>query len=108
MTHNEVYRELVLMFHADLFRITDGTTTPEAHRQAVQSFVDELTPWLDSNDSLPSPRLIFTLYDHLHIDEDTDEVLMQFSPEGECFFRAWARRKRSMLPCLEETNTLTI
>jgi hypothetical protein len=71
--------------------------TVEAHQQALQGFLDELTPWLRPADL---PTLLgqpFTLFDHLVFtprgDGDDEDVHVALSPGGEVVFRAWLRQR---------------
>ena len=39
------------------------------------------------------PRAVFSLFDDCIINEETDLITVQLSPEGEAFFRAWVHRQ---------------
>jgi hypothetical protein len=88
--------DFVLPFLAELMNQTQTATTPEAFQHAVQTYCDELRPWVLPGDVPPTPRAVFSLYEECTIREDTDEILVRFSPEGAAFFRAWLRRQGVM------------
>jgi hypothetical protein len=92
-----MYRALLLEFLAELFNATHTTDTPDAFQRVVQTFCDELRPWLTTTDVPPEPRAVFSLFDECRIDDVTDVTTVQLSPEGEAFFRAWVRRQ-AVLP----------
>ena len=80
-----------------LLQRTLGCPTVEAHQQALQGFLDELTP---SSSPAELPTLLeqpFTLFDHLaftpHGDGDDEDVWVALSPGGEIVFRAWLRQR---------------
>ena len=88
---------LLVQFLAALLQRTLGCSTQETHQQALQGFLDDLTPWISPADL---PRRLgqpFTLFDHLALtphgaDGDAD-VWMAFSVEGQVVFRAWLRHR---------------
>jgi hypothetical protein len=86
-------RELLLEFLAELFNATHTTDTTDAFQRVVQTFCDELRPWLTPMDVPPEPRAVFSLFEDCNIDEATDITTVQLSPEGRAFFRAWVRRQ---------------
>jgi hypothetical protein len=88
---------LVMQFVAALLQRTLGCPTAEAHQQALQGFLDELTPWISPTDL---PTLLgqpFTLFDHLAFtpngDGNDEDVQVALSPGGEVVFRAWLRQR---------------
>jgi hypothetical protein len=88
---------LVMHFVAALLQRTLGCPTVEAHQQALQGFLDDLTPWISP---VELPTLLaqpFTLFDHLaftpHGDGDDEDVHVALSPGGEVVFRAWLRQR---------------
>ena len=88
---------LVMQFVAALLQRTLGFRTDEAHQQALQGFMDDLTPWISPTDL---PTLLgqpFTLFDHLAFtpngDGDDADVQVALSPGGEVVFRAWLRQR---------------
>ena len=88
---------LVVQFVAALLQRTLGCPTIEAHQQALQGFLDDLTPWLRPAD-LPTLRgQPFTLFAHLAFtpngDGDDEDVQVALSPGGEVVFRAWLRQR---------------
>ncbi len=88
-----LYHRLLPEFLAALFAATHTADTPDAFQHAVQRFCDELRPWLMPNDLPPEPRAVFTLLADGTLEEGTDLLTVQLSPEGEAFFRAWVRRQ---------------
>ena len=87
------HHALLVQFLAALLQRTLGCSTQETHQQALQGFLDDLTPWISPADL---PRRLgqpFTLFDHLAftpngVDGDED-VRVALSPAGEVVFRAW-------------------
>jgi hypothetical protein len=88
-----VYHELLLHFLAEVLTVTQPAATPQAFQQALQSYCDELRPWVMPADVPPDARAVFSLLDDCTIDEVTDLTTVRLSPEGEAFFRAWVRRQ---------------
>jgi len=90
------HHTLVVQFVAALLQRTLGCHTVEAHQHALQDFLDDLTPWLNSADL---PTLLgqpFTLFDHLAFTprgDDDEAVWVALSPGGEVVFRAWLRQR---------------
>ena len=67
-------------------------------QQALQGFLDDLTPWITPVDLPTLLEQPFTLFDHLaftpHGDGDDDEnVWVALSPGGAIVFRAWLRQR---------------
>jgi hypothetical protein len=88
---------LVMQFVAALLQRTLGCLTDEAHQQALQGFLDDLTPWINP---VELPTLLgqpFMLFDHLAFtpngDGDDEDVQVALSPGGEVVFRAWLRQR---------------
>src|SRR4029453_483230 len=91
------HHTLVMQFVAALLQRTLGCPTIEAHQQALQGFLDDLTPWLRPAD-LPTLRgQPFTLFDHLAFSPngggDDEEIQVVPSPGGGVVFRAWLRQR---------------
>jgi hypothetical protein len=91
------HHALVMQFVAALLQRTLGCPTVEAHQQALQGLLDDLTPWINAADL---PMLLgqpFTLFDHLaftpHGDGDDEAMTVALSPGGEIVFRAWLRQR---------------
>jgi hypothetical protein len=91
------HHALVMHFVAALLQRTLGCPTVEAHQQALQGFLDDLTPWITS---VELPTLLeqpFTLFDHLAFtpnEDGNDEAMtVALSPGGEVVFRAWLRQR---------------
>ena len=87
---------LVMQFVAALLQRTLDCLTAEAHQQALQSFLDDLTPWINP---VELPTLLaqpFTLFDHLAVTprgDDDENVWVALSPGGAIVFRAWLRQR---------------
>ena len=88
---------LVFQFVGALLQRTLDCLTVEAHQQALQGFLDDLTPWLSPADL---PTLLgqpFTLFDHLAFTpngtDGDEDVWVALSPAGEVVFRAWLRQR---------------
>ena len=87
---------LVMQFVAALLQRTLGCRTDEAHQQALQGFLDDLTPWITP---VELPTLLeqpFTLFDHLAFSprgDDDEDVWVALSLGEETVFRAWLRQR---------------
>ena len=94
------HHALIMQFIAALLQRTLGCPSVEAHQQALQGFLDDLTPWINP---VESPTLLeqpFTLFDHLAFTprgDDDENVRVALSPGGAIVFRAW-RRQRGLDP----------
>ena len=90
------HHALVMQFVAALLQRTLSCHTVEAHQQALQGFLDELTPWISPAELPTLVQQPFALFDHLAFtprgDED-ENVLVALSPGGESVFRAWLRQR---------------
>ena len=88
---------LVMQFVAALLQRTLGCPTVEAHQQALQGFLDDLTPWITPVELPTFLEQPFTLFDHMaftpHGDGDDENVSVALSPGGEVVFRAWLRQR---------------
>ena len=90
------HHELILQFLGALLQRTVDCPTVEAHQQALQGFLDDLTPWVSPADL---PTLLgppFTLFDHLALTprgDDDENVWVALSVEGQVLFRAWLRQR---------------
>jgi hypothetical protein len=86
-----------MQFVAALLQRTLGCPTVEAHQQALQGFLDDLTPWISPADLPMLLEQPFTLFDHLaftpQADSDDEDVQVALSPGGEIVFRAWLRQR---------------
>jgi hypothetical protein len=91
-----IYRDHVIEFLAELMNATHTATTPDAFQRAVQAYCDDLRPWMVPEDMPSTPRANFSLFAECTINEDTEGITVQLSPEGEAFFRAWIRRQAVM------------
>ena len=91
------HHALVMQFVAALLQRTLGCPTVAAHQHALQSFLDDLTPWIRRVDLPALLAQPFTLFDHLaftpHGDGDDEHVSVALSPGGEVVFRAWLRQR---------------
>jgi hypothetical protein len=91
------HHTLVFQFVTALLQRTLDCPTVEAHQQALQGFLDDLTPWLNPADL---PTLLgqpFRLFDHLAFtpneDGNDEDVQVALSPSGAIVFRAWLRQR---------------
>lgn len=99
-----MYRELLLEFLAELLNATSTSETPDAFPCAVQTFCDELRPWLTPDDLPTEPRAVFSLFVDWTINMETEVSTVQLSPEGEAFFRAWVRRQAVLVETTAPTE----
>jgi len=88
-----LYHELAVEFVAELMQVTHGADTAAAFQHALQTYVDELRPWLRERDIPETVRSTFSLFDACEDSVQTDDVRIRFSPEGDALFRAWVRRQ---------------
>jgi hypothetical protein len=99
MTHDPARQrhELAYQFMGEVLKRTIDAPTEEAHRHALQTFLDELSPWLSPSDLPTLLRQPFTLFDACHFepqhDSDDETVWLARSPAGEALLRAWLRRR---------------
>ena len=87
---------LVVQFVAALLQRTLGCLTDEAHQQALQGFLDDLTPWISPADLPTLVQQPFAIFDHLAFTprgDDDEDVWVALSPGGEIVFRAWLRQR---------------
>ncbi len=82
---------LACRFMAELMERVMDIKDDAAHQRAVQAFVDELRPWMPPVDGPPQSHA--PLFSRLEIDQDTDQVSVEFTPEGLACFRGWLRRQ---------------
>ena len=97
-----VYHELAIEFVAELMQVTHGADTEAAFQQALQTYVDELRPWLRERDVPETVRSTFSLFDTCDESVQTDDPRIQFSPEGDALFRAWVRRQAAVMGVARE------
>jgi len=90
----DLHRELVIHFLADLMRLTAEIANPKAFQSALQVFCDDLHPWLERQDCPPNPRAVFSLLEDCTFDATGEHMTVVLSPEAEAFFRAWLRRNK--------------
>jgi hypothetical protein len=86
----------VIHFIAALLQRTLGCPTAEAHQQALQGFLDDLTPWITPAELPTLLEQPFTLFDHLALTprgDGDEDVSVALSPGGEVVFRAWLRQR---------------
>ena len=98
MASQAPYRNtLVLHFFGDLLQRTMDAPTAAAHQQALQAFLDDLSPWVLPHEMPTLLGPAFTLFDACEftpIADGTDEdVAVALSPQGGVIFRAWRRRR---------------
>ena len=89
------HHALVMQFVAALLQRTLDCPTVAAHQQALQGFLDDLTPWINP---VELPTLLeqpFTVFDHLAFTPrgDDEDVSVALSPGGAIVFRAWLRQR---------------
>jgi len=91
------HHALLLQFLGALLQRTLDCPTAAAHQQALQGFLDDLTPWVSPADL---PTLLgqpFTLFDHLALTpngmDGDEDVWVALSAAGEVLFRAWLRQR---------------
>src|SRR5256885_11101701 len=89
------HHELVIQFIAALLQRTVDCPTVEAHQQALQGFLDDLTPWISPADLPTRLRQPFPLFDALALTPNGDDmdVRVALSMEGQVVFRAWLRQR---------------
>jgi hypothetical protein len=91
------HHALVMQFVAALLQRTLSSPTVEAHQHALQSFLDDLTPWITPVELPILLEQSFTLFDHLaftpHGDGNDEAMTVGLSPGGEIVFRAWLRQR---------------
>lgn len=99
MTHDPAAQrhELAYQFIGEVLQRTLDSPTEEAHRQALHTFLDELSPWISPSDLPTLLRQPFPLFDACHFephrDSDDETVWIVLSPGGEALFRAWLRSR---------------
>jgi hypothetical protein len=73
-----------MQFVAALLQRTLGCPTVEAHQQALQGFLDDLTPWINPVELLTLLEQPFTLFDHLAFtpneDGNDEDMTVALSP----------------------------
>ena len=89
------HHTLLLQFLGALLQRTVDCPTVAAHQQALQGFLDDLTPWVSPADL---PTLLgppFTLFAHLAFTPrgDDEDITVALSPQGKVLFRAWLRQR---------------
>ena len=89
------HHALVMQFVAALLQRTLGCPTVEAHQQALQGFLDDLTLWISPAELPTLLEQSFTLFDHLAFTPcgDDENVWVALSPGGAIVFRAWLRQR---------------
>jgi len=90
------HHTLVFQFVAALLQRTLDCPTVEAHQQALQGFLDDLTPWISPAEIPMLVQQPFALFAHLAFTprgDDDENVWVALSPAGEIVFRAWLRQR---------------
>ena len=90
----ERHPELVMQFLAQIMRATGAPSDQESFQRSLQTFVDGLRPWLESQDGPTNPRALFNEGEQCAFDETNDNITVVLSPEAEALFRAWLRRNK--------------
>jgi hypothetical protein len=88
---------LVMHFVGDLLQRTMDAPTAAAHQQALQGFLEDLSPWVLPHELPTLLGPAFTLFDACEFtptaDGTDEDVAVALSPQGEVVFRAWLRRR---------------
>jgi len=90
----DLRRDLVVRFLAELLQVTGTPNDQATFQRALQSFAYGLQPWLEPSDGLPNPRAAFSLLEDCTFDETGENITVVLSPEAEALFRAWLRRNK--------------
>ena len=98
MASQAPYRDtLVVHFLGDLLQRTMDAPTEAAHQQALQGFLEELSPWVLAHELPTLLGPAFSLFDACEFTptaDGTDEnMAVVLSPQGAVLFRAWLRRR---------------
>jgi hypothetical protein len=97
-----LYHELTVEFVAELMQVTHRAETAAAFQQALQAYVDELRPWLRDRDIPETVRSTFSLFEACEDLTQSNDLRIQFSPEGDALFRAWVRRQAAVMGLAQE------
>ena len=87
----ELHRDFVIHFLADIMRLTADIKDPQAFQSALQKFCDDLCPWVEHQDCPPNLRAVFSLLEDCTFDASGEQMTVVLSPEAEALFRAWLR-----------------
>src|SRR5215813_14107916 len=90
----ELRRELLVRFLAELLQMTGSPEKQEDFQAALQMYCDSLKPWLQPGDGPPNPRAVFSLLEECSFDETGENITVVLSSEAEALFRAWLRRNK--------------
>ena len=98
MASQAPYRDtLVVHFLGALLQRTMDAPTAAAHQQALQDFLEELSPWVLAHELPTLLGPAFSLFDACEFTptaDGTDEnMAVVLSPQGAVLFRAWLRRR---------------
>ena len=98
MASQAPYRDtLVVHFLGALLQRTMDAPTEAAHQQALQGFLEDLSPWVLPHELPTLLGPAFTLFDACDFTptaDGTDEnMAVVLSPQGEVIFRAWLGRR---------------
>jgi hypothetical protein len=81
----------------DLLKRTMDASTAQAHQQALQGFLEDLSPWVLPHELPTLLGPAFTLFDACEFtptaDGTDEDVAVALSPQGAVVFRAWLRRR---------------
>ena len=75
-----VYHELALEFVTELMEITHGADTETAFQQALQTYVDELRPWLHDRD-MRANTLVLSVHTP-NLGEAQEEVVIDYQGDA--------------------------
>lgn len=88
---------LLRHFFGDLLHRTMEAPTAAAHQQALQGFLEELSPWVLPHELPTLLGPAFPLFDACELtptaDGTDEDVAVALSPQGEVLLRAWLRRR---------------
>ncbi len=98
MSSQVPYRNtLVMHFVGDLLQRTMDAPTAAAHQQALQAFLEDLSPWVLPHELPTLLGPAFTLFDACEFtptaDGTDEDVAVALSSQGEVVWRAWLRRR---------------
>ncbi len=90
----ELRRECVVMFLAELMQATGPPDKQEYFQSALQTYCDSLRPWSEPSDCSSNPREAFSLLEEGAFDATGENITVVLSSEAEAFFRAWLQRNK--------------
>ena len=94
--HPNHQTEQIVQFLAELMQATMEHQDQSAFQQALQTYCDNLRPWLEPTDGPPKPHSLFSLLDDCTFDVTGDNVIVVLSSKAEALFHAWLRRNQAL------------